>query len=124
MSRGPKISIPKSRGEASSSHQDNPPSGPSSSNPTFSSEAIMQNMYAMRKEQRVQSKILRKLAQQYKWLQKEVVHFFQKTAHCFTPPPEMHLPPQQSRAEFFQGFHHSTNDESDDDAEGGRSPEE
>ena len=84
----------------------------------------MQNMYKMRKEHWVQSKILCELTQQYKWLQKEVVHFFQKIAHCFTSPLEMRLPPEQSRAQFFKGFHHSTNDESEDDDEGGLSPQE
>ena len=78
----------------------------------------------MRKEQRVQSKILRELAQQYKWMQKEVVQFFQKRLIASLHVLRCIFHQNHQEKIFFEGFHHPTNDDSANDDEGGLSPQQ
>ena len=95
----------------------NPQAASSSSNLVVSPEAIMHNMYKIRKEQHSQGKIMRELVSQYKWLQGEVIKLVQKSTQCFTPPPEMRIPPEQTREQFFEGFHNPNENESQEEEE-------
>ena len=63
-----------------------------------------------------------------KWMQHQMVKFFQETSRCFTPPPDLDIPPEPSSAEFFQHFptvnQENLDAEVDNDSEdeGGGSP--
>ena len=89
---------------------------------------IIQRTDDIRKEQYAQSKILRQMGRGIKWMQQQMVKFFQETSRCFTPPPSLDIPPEPSNAEYFQHFptvnQEDIHAEVDDDSEeeGGGSP--